>query len=190
MTTYGADFTDNASAAPVSDTNHTETVVLDDPLGRRILAALIDIAVLTGLAFIMGLAVGGDGPHTGSVTIRLTVFGATITNWWLLLYFALVLLYFFAWEASSGQTFGKALLGLRVTRLDGTRPSAVAIAERTMLRMVDWLPFGYLVGFIAVVAKGAPRQRLGDLAARTMVTRTRPAQLSTAAARRSWPAAR
>jgi len=42
---------------------------------------------------------------------------------------------------------------------------------RTLLRIVDWLPALYLVGFIAMLATGERRMRLGDLAARTRVAR-------------------
>jgi uncharacterized RDD family membrane protein YckC len=45
-----------------------------------------------------------------------------------------------------------------------------AIVLRTLLRVVDWLPF-YLVGFIVVLATGSRRRRLGDLAAKTSVAR-------------------
>jgi RDD family len=90
------------------------------------------------------------------------------------LYIALVLVYYFALEAAIGQTVGKLLLGLRVVRTDGTRPSLVAVAVRSLVRVVDWLPFLYLVGFIAMLATGKRRQRLGDLAARTSVGQAAP----------------
>jgi len=59
-----------------------------------------------------------------------------------------------------------------VTRTDGARPGAGAILGRTLLRLVDSLPFLYLLGFIVMVA--TPRkQRIGDLVAGTTVTRAR-----------------
>ena len=88
---------------------------------------------------------------------------------------ALVVLgYYFGFEVAVGQTVGKRLLGLRVTRADGSRPSVAAVAVRTLLRLVDWLPALYLVGFMAMLATGVRRQRLGDLAARTRVARALP----------------
>lgn len=39
-----------------------------------------------------------------------------------------------------------------------------------ILRVVDWLPFRYLLGII-VVAASKPDQRLGDMAAGTVVIR-------------------
>jgi hypothetical protein len=43
-----------------------------------------------------------------------------------------------------------------------------------LVRVVDWLPAFYLVGFIAMLATGARRQRLGDLAADTRIARAVP----------------
>jgi hypothetical protein len=68
------------------------------------------------------------------------------------------------------------LLDLRIVHVDGNRPSVVAVAVRTLLRIVDWLPFLYLIGFIAIMATGRRRQRLGDLAAKTGVARSQPAR--------------
>jgi len=102
-------------------------------------AALIDVALLTGLAVILGLIVGRDSVGRSSSTapsiwVSLSVFGVTISGLWLLVYWALVLLYYFALEATTGQTVGKRLLGLRLSTVDGGRPSTSAIAERTLLR--------------------------------------------------------
>jgi hypothetical protein len=43
-----------------------------------------------------------------------------------------------------------------------------------LVRVVDWLPAFYLVGFISMLATGARRQRLGDLAADTRIARAVP----------------
>jgi hypothetical protein len=48
------------------------------------------------------------------------------------------------------------------------------VAIRTVVRLVDWLPLLYLVGFLTLLATGARRQRLGDLAARTGIARAAP----------------
>jgi uncharacterized RDD family membrane protein YckC len=79
--------------------------------------------------------------------------------------------YYFGLEASSGATLGKRALGIRVAGVHGGVASASAIALRTALRIVDFLPLLYLVGFVAALATGRRRQRLGDLAARTSVLR-------------------
>jgi hypothetical protein len=48
------------------------------------------------------------------------------------------------------------------------------VAIRTVVRVVDWLPLLYLVGFLTMLATGARRQRLGDLAAGTGIARATP----------------
>jgi uncharacterized RDD family membrane protein YckC len=82
---------------------------------------------------------------------------------------AFALSYFFLAESLTGQTVGKALLGLRVVRLDGGRLDVRAVATRNVLLIVDGF-FGYLVGTLFVICT-KHRQRLGDLAAGTVVTR-------------------
>ncbi len=72
-----------------------------------------------------------------------------------------------------GQTLGKKVLGLRVIDERGLklRPSQVIV--RNLLRAVDALPFFYAVG--GTVALFSQRsQRLGDLAAGTVVIRRVP----------------
>ena len=71
-----------------------------------------------------------------------------------------------------GQTLGKRLLGLRVVDAQGLRLQFPQIALRNLLRVLDMLPLAYLVGGIAALVsrKG---QRLGDLAANTVVAHER-----------------
>ena len=69
-----------------------------------------------------------------------------------------------------GQTFGKRLLRLRVMDAEGLRLQFSQIAIRNLLRFVDMLPVMYLVGGITCVINRRG-QRLGDLAANTVVAR-------------------
>jgi uncharacterized RDD family membrane protein YckC len=143
--------------------------VPEDLLGRRIAAALIDLLALTALLIILSAA-----------TSKLTTSGASfyvgLGGAWLGVFVLLVLLYYLVLEAWAGQTLGKLLLDVRVERAGGERPSLGAIAARTLLRIVDWLPTLYLAGFITMMVTGIRRQRIGDLAARTVMARAgRPA---------------
>jgi uncharacterized RDD family membrane protein YckC len=71
-----------------------------------------------------------------------------------------------------GQTIGKRLFGLRVMDVHGLRLQFPQIAMRNLLRLLDCLPLLYLVGGLtAVFSRNA--QRLGDMAASTIVTRER-----------------
>jgi uncharacterized RDD family membrane protein YckC len=70
-----------------------------------------------------------------------------------------------------GQTIGKRLLHLRVVDAQGLRLHPSQIVIRNLLRFVDSLPGFYLVGgLFCLFSRKA--QRLGDLAANTIVLRT------------------
>ena len=65
---------------------------------------------------------------------------------------------------------GKMLLGIKVIREDtGEVPGLGTATIRTLLRVIDGL-FSYLVAFITVLISGK-NQRLGDMAAHTLVVR-------------------
>ena len=90
-----------------------------------------------------------------------------------LLYFVVTMLYSILAEwLWQGQTLGKRLLGIRVMDRDGLPMHVSQIVVRNLLRPVDMLPAFYLVG--GLVALGTRYgQRVGDLAANTVVVRTR-----------------
>jgi uncharacterized RDD family membrane protein YckC len=68
----------------------------------------------------------------------------------------------------NGQTPGKRLMRIRVLSTDGQAINASQAVLRNVLRAVDMAPGLYLVGLIAA-AMNKRFQRLGDLAAGTMV---------------------
>ncbi len=140
----------------------------EDLLGVRSGAALIDLALLAGLFIVLSVTIGEASVGGGGFSFSLNDTADAV------LYLGLVLVYYFALEATIGQTVGKLLVGLQVVGRDGGRPSVAAVAIRTLLRIVDWLPLLYLVGFISMLATGARQQRLGDLAARTGMARAAP----------------
>ncbi|HTV39764.1 MAG TPA: RDD family protein [Candidatus Sulfotelmatobacter sp.] len=76
---------------------------------------------------------------------------------------------FFEWHWR-GQTIGKKLFRLRVVDVEGMRLQFNQIVVRNLLRFVDELPLFYFVGGVACWL--SPKcQRLGDLAANTVVVR-------------------
>jgi uncharacterized RDD family membrane protein YckC len=124
---------------------------------RRVLAALIDLAIVGagGAAVLVAAGVlGGDGGSLGAPL------AAVVVGW--------ALYYYFACESGGGQTVGKKVMRLRVVREDGRPAGMREIAIRTVLRVVDTA----LVGLIAMMATGERRARLGDLAAGTMIVST------------------
>lgn len=73
-----------------------------------------------------------------------------------------------------GRTLGKRLLGLRVIDAHGMKLQLPQIVLRNLLRVVDALPLIYMVGGTACLFS-RNCQRLGDLAANTVVVREREA---------------
>lgn len=96
---------------------------------------------------------------------------------WILATFATTIGYGIATEWFwRGQTLGKRLLRLRVLDAEGLRLSPSQIVLRNLLRAVDVLPAFYLVGGLTMLAT-RKAQRLGDLAAGTIVVRApRPSE--------------
>jgi uncharacterized RDD family membrane protein YckC len=89
------------------------------------------------------------------------------------LYFVISLLYGILSEwLWQGQTVGKRMLGIRVMDRDGLPMHVSQIVVRNLLRPVDMLPAFYLLGGMAAVSTRYG-QRIGDLAANTVVVRTR-----------------
>lgn len=73
---------------------------------------------------------------------------------------------------SSGQTPGKRMNGLRVLRADGGPVELRTSAVRNILRIVDGIATGFIAGTLSVLIS-PKNQRLGDLAAGTVVVRDR-----------------
>lgn len=138
-------------------------------VGSRLVAMLVDFlvktAVLVALWIVAG-AVSGDGG--GGFLEAGTIVAA------FLLWFG----YDVAFETlASGRTPGKRAAGLRVVRLGGEPVGFLASAVRNLLRLVDMQPgVLYVVGAATILFSGR-NQRLGDLAAGTLVVRERRAPL-------------
>ncbi|NLI75659.1 MAG: RDD family protein [Candidatus Riflebacteria bacterium] len=71
-----------------------------------------------------------------------------------------------------GQTPGKRHFGIRVVTLDGQRIEFFPSMVRNLARIVDFLPFGFVAGAVAMLSS-RHHQRIGDLFSRTMVIRDR-----------------
>ncbi len=88
---------------------------------------------------------------------------------------------------NGGRTIGKVAAGIRVVGDLGEPVNFFTSAIRTILRVVDFLPIFYITGVISMVATERD-QRLGDLAAGTIVVRERfPGIASNVGARATVP---
>lgn len=128
----------------------------------RFLAWGIDFVVVAAawLALIMVLQL--VGLVSENLSAILLLFGT------FLLPFAYNMLFEWRWR---GRTPGKRALGLRVVDAEGLKLQPGQIVLRNLLRAVDFLPAFYLLGGLACFLQRR-HQRLGDLAANTVVVRT------------------
>ena len=129
--------------------------------------------VIRSLAWVIDLlAIGAVTMVLGHALVLLQLLGGGVaTALYILGYFVVSIGYGIACEWGwRGQTIGKRLFRLRVVDAEGLRLQFHQIVTRNLLRCVDSLPMFYFVG--GVVAWLHPWcQRLGDIAANTLVIR-------------------
>jgi uncharacterized RDD family membrane protein YckC len=128
-------------------------------LGSRFIAGLIDFAIR--LLPLIALLVLVD-PRTGAI-------GAAI---FAIADFGLQFFYYVLFETlGGGRTPGKRAVGLRVVRSGGRPVTFVRSMLRNIMRVIDAIGF-YFVGMVTIFITNN-NQRLGDLAADTLVVRDR-----------------
>lgn len=147
-------------------------------IGSRFIGALIDTAIkiATFLGFNLFFLAGGSlidagGSGSGGVTLGVAVLSVV----WFLIIFGYDVMFE---TLGNGRTPGKMAAGLRVVRIGGRPVGFMASAIRNILRLVDFLPSFYVVGMVSVAATRL-NQRLGDLAAGTVVVRERQSPATT-----------
>ena len=153
------------SLVPLDLPEHGQLSLPVAGLGARLAAALLDASLALGVA-LAAMAVGAYAVVGGAGGDPTLLAGAAVAI------FALVpVLFPLVFElAGRGRSPGKRVLRLRVLSADGSPATGGQLALRNVLRLIDFLPFGYLVGLLAAFA--SPRgQRLGDLVAGTLVIR-------------------
>lgn len=127
-----------------------------DVIWRRAVAVIIDI-ILVGIvtSILSGILAQARLAALGGLVGLVITFG-----------------YYIYLEGAYGQTIGKMALDIVVVAEGGDpidyRPATI----RTILRIIDVLPIFYLLGIILVFVTDR-NQRLGDIAADTIVVRAR-----------------
>lgn len=151
----------NAARLPIRTPEGVEFPLLLAGPGVRFLALAVDLAAISAITaaadnvvLLVSVLSLGFGEAVKIVLFYLISTGYGILTEWL-------------WR---GQTVGKRMLGLRVVDARGGRLHASQLVIRNLLRPVDMLPVFYLLGGIVCLA-GSKLQRLGDLAAGTIVVR-------------------
>jgi uncharacterized RDD family membrane protein YckC len=129
----------------------------------RFVSALVDLLIqgLILVAFALVLGIVGTGIGAGGVAIAI----------WFVVWFLVIAGYDIFFEVlNGGRTPGKMMNGLRVVRVHGHPVGFLTSAIRNFLRPIDFLPSGYLLGAILILAT-RKNQRIGDIAAGTLVVR-------------------
>ena len=132
-------------------------------VGERIFARLLDFLIL----FIYGTGLEYVVDRVGFNTLFRGDYGVLIA------FIACLPVFFYSliWELMNrGRSPGKMAFGMRVVMRDGTTPTLGAYTMRWMLSLIDIWFSG--IG-IAVILMNKNNQRLGDLAAGTMVIKER-----------------
>lgn len=147
-------------------------------IGSRFIGALVDTFIIVVLLFLANLLVAvvlgyvaEDGGFRGDFEADPGWLAGLVIALYALFNFAIIWGYFIFFELGwHGQTPGKRLAGTRVVRLDGSGAGFLEVAIRNLVRIVDFMPFAYAVGFVTMFFNRNAR-RLGDFAAGTFVIR-------------------
>jgi uncharacterized RDD family membrane protein YckC len=150
-------------------------------IGSRFMAGVIDGLILTGMSiavFIVFSALSMLDPFEAQLGLGTALFAVAI--------FLLFWGYFVFFEyRTNGQTPGKKTMRIRVVREGGMPITFRDVAVRNLLRIVDSFP-SMIISVIGGVVMFATKkcQRLGDLAAGTVVVSEQPVDYSAKSDRR------
>src|SRR5258708_39092005 len=123
-------------------------------LGTRGIAQILDLLIVTGLLIAVFFFASGVAAYTqsGTLAILIELVGT----------FVVVFGYFWISEALfSGQTLGKRAFRLRVVADRGEPMTWMQAGIANLIRIVDFLPYGYGVGGVVLFAHGRGK-RPGD----------------------------
>jgi len=128
------------------------------PVSDRILAFIIDTLIITGYYIIIFLILNSLGYKPSESLIVVYVLLSLPVFFYSLLFEVLM----------NGQSPGKYFLRIRVTKIDGSKPTFGSYLIRWMLRLIDIDLASGSVALLTLLLNGKG-QRLGDLAANTTV---------------------
>jgi len=158
---------DDRIAIPTPEGIELELVLAG--VGSRMVASLVDLLIKAAVILALWLIAGTVSDDGGGGFL----IAATIVASFLVLFG-----YDVAFETlASGRTPGKRAAGLRVVRLGGEPVGFMASAVRNLLRLIDMQPGMLSAVGAATILFSRRNQRLGDMAAGTLVVRERRAPL-------------
>ena len=146
-------------------------------IGSRFIGCLVDTTILVVLLLLLNIGISvllawlGDNAPAQPLDAEPTpdwITGLLIAIY-ALINFAIIWGYYMAFELLwNGQTPGKRLANTQVVRANGAPAEFSEVAIRNVIRIVDFLPFAYAIGFVVMFLNRRSR-RLGDFAANTLV---------------------
>jgi uncharacterized RDD family membrane protein YckC len=146
-------------------------------VGKRVGAFVIDALILWAITAIAwfaltkqfdGACFGGGVEINGDC--RGFESGSGNRTIWLLINFLAPISVYWIMQGLTGKTPGKAAVGIKVVKEDGSPPGIGRAALRSLMAIVDAFPYfiPYLTGFITAL-NSKRNQRVGDMVAGTFV---------------------
>ena len=126
----------------------------------RSVAWLIDFLILIACYIVLGIVIGIVSGWTGAEIGQ----GLMLLCMFMLMWFYNV----FFEVGARGASPGQRTMGLKVASVSGAPVTLPQSIIRNLLRVVDFMPFGYLLGLVCCLFT-QKFQRLGDLVANTVV---------------------
>lgn len=141
-------------------------------IGSRAIALIIDNLIIFAIQFFVLIgAVWAVGGFRSVLTLTNSAFMLIAIV--VIIFFIINYGYFILFEYfNTGQTPGKRVVGIRVIQDNGHSITFLTSIIRNLLRLIDSLPTGYLLGIILVFTH-PQNKRLGDILAGTIVVHER-----------------
>lgn len=137
-------------------------------VGSRFVGIAIDTLIQFVLLLIVWLSVFVTQPSLTSKNF-LDFIRSGFAALLIVLTFLITFGYFIFFETIwSGQTPGKKFAKIKVLKDNGEPVSFIDVLIRNIFRIVDFLPFYYMIGIISILASNKAK-RIGDIAAKTVV---------------------
>jgi uncharacterized RDD family membrane protein YckC len=146
-------------------------------IGSRFIGALVDTGLLVLALLLLNIAISLLLAWLADSTPPQPIDAEPTPDWiagllvavYALINFGIIWGYYLAFELLwNGQTPGKRLANTQVVRANGAPAEFAEVAIRNVVRIIDFLPFAYAIGFVVMFSNRRSR-RLGDFAANTLV---------------------
>ena len=147
----------------------TQNVVIEYPAAttfERIIAGVLDL-------FIVGILSWFFTSSTIKLFNRLEVDPMGQIFVWLMPLVILIAYHTLSEYFANGQSVGKKVLGIRVVRVDGQRAGMREAVLRSIVLIIDLVLSSGVIGSL-LIATSRRRQRLGDMAANTVMIKSAP----------------